>query len=207
MKLCCYNLKAGNSFCSICDKNSEDSYVSHVLLQQTHHGQSTLAVYLHGEVSAEEFCSHPVPAHLYPNVSELLEQQCRRKHAPVLSMTSKYLRAHKHAFTYNLTTSLKPMLIIIICHYIHMKTLHLEDWINTQEWLRNSSWWLYSDELVFHPHTREERIYTHIGCLNSLWYPILGERPGQTVPKHRLEGLQGCNITKLVFKVKMIGLK
>lgn len=53
-------------------------------------------------------------------------------------------------------------------------------------------------------HTQEKKGFTLIGWLNSLWYPLLEELPGQMVPKQRLEG---CKITKLFFKLKMIGLK
>lgn len=47
--------------------------------------------------STEEVCSHSMPAHLYPCVSEPifgLEQQCRRKHTPVLSVTVTGLLAN-----------------------------------------------------------------------------------------------------------------
>lgn len=44
--------------------------------------------------SAEEVCSHSMPAPLYPWVSELLEQQCRRKHTPEFLLTVTGLLAN-----------------------------------------------------------------------------------------------------------------
>lgn len=50
-----------------------------------------------------------------------------------LAQTGKHFRAHKHAFRFNLATFLKSM-FVTVCYCIHIKTLQLEAWINTQRY-------------------------------------------------------------------------